>query len=224
VQGRERERFKDRTGAGASLARQLRNTHLEDVLVVGLPRGGVPVAAEVARALEAPLDVVIVRKIGLPWQPELALGAVGEGDVEVLNPEIAGLVSSEDLAELSSHAAAEVSRRVAAWRGSEPAHEVAGRTVVLVDDGIATGATARAAIGVLRARQVARIVLAVPVATKDALTRLRPLVDSVVCVREPEDLISVGAWYDDFRRVDDAEVRALVDDARRRERADTGAP
>lgn len=198
------------------LARRLAEAGLEDVVVAGLPRGGVPVAAEVARELGAPLDVVVVRKLGVPWQPELALGAVGEGGVRVLNPEIARLVPTEDVEALTRRASAEVDRRVAAWRGPHAPHGLEGRTVVLVDDGIATGATVRAAIAVLRASGAARIVLAVPVAAKDVVARLRPLVDDLVCLSEPVELYAVGAWYADFRQVDDAEVRQLLEQARRR--------
>ena len=208
-------RFSDRHEAGVMLARRLARERLGPVVVAGLPRGGVPVAAEVARELQAPLDVVVVRKLGVPWQPELALGAVGEGGVRVLNPEIARLVPSGDVEGLTRRAGAEVDQRVAAWRGGAQGHDVTGRTVVLVDDGIATGATVRAAVAVLRARGATRIVLAVPVAAHDVVARLRPQVDELVCLSEPEDLYAVGAWYADFRQVGDGEVRSLLEQARR---------
>ncbi|MFP5335074.1 MAG: phosphoribosyltransferase family protein, partial [Actinomycetes bacterium] len=175
----------------------------------------------VARELGAPLDVVVVRKLGVPWQPELAFGAVGEGGVRVLNPEIARLVPTPDVEALTARATDEVARRVATWRGAAEGHEVAGRTVVLVDDGIATGATVRAAVAVLRARDAARVVLAVPVAARDVVGRLQSIVDDLVCLSEPDELYAVGAWYEDFRQVADAEVRALLQQARLPGDADT---
>jgi putative phosphoribosyl transferase len=205
------ERFRDRAQAGAMLAQRLTEANLKDVVVAGLPRGGVVVAAEVAHNLGAPLDIVVVRKLGVPWQPELALGAVGEGGVRVLNPEIARLVSAEEVEALTARASDEVARRVMAWRGEKTGHEVADRTIVLVDDGIATGATVRAAIAVLRARRAARIILAVPVVAQDVAELLRPLVDDLIALKEPSDLYAVGAWYADFRQVDDAEVRTLLE-------------
>ncbi|WP_240646081.1 phosphoribosyltransferase family protein [Georgenia sp. SYP-B2076] len=216
-------RFRDRVDAGRLLGRRLAVAGLGDVVVAGLPRGGVPVAAEVARALGAPLDVVVVRKIGVPWQPEVAMGAVGEAGVLVVNPHIAARVPGDRLDELAAIESAEVERRVEAWRGGGEGEGVAGRTVVLVDDGIATGATVRAAIAVLRARAVARIVLAVPVAPREAVEDLRPLVDDLVCLLAPDRLYAVGAWYEDFRQVADGEVRALLEAAHGGERAGSGA-
>lgn len=197
------------------LARRLAGGGLGNVVVVGMPRGGVPVAAEVARELGAPLDVVVVRKLGVPWQPELALGAVGEGGVRVLNPDIARLVPAQDIDALTRAASAEVARRAAAWRAHPAEEDLAGRAVVLVDDGIATGASVRAAIAVLRAHRIARLVLAVPVVARDVAAQLRPLVDDLITLREPDELYGVGAWYADFRQVDDDHVRKLLDEARR---------
>ena len=217
---RSQQRFHDRHDAGVRLAERLRGLGLHarpDVVVCGLPRGGVPVAAEVAAALEAPLDVVVVRKLGLPWQPELAIGALGEGGVRVVNREIARLVAPQDLERLTRAATVQVERRVAAWRGSGRGHSLQGRTVVLVDDGIATGATARAAVAVLRAAGVRRVVLAVPVAVQQVVQRLRPEVDEMVCLAEPPDLGSVGSWYEDFEQVSDDEVRSLLERFRRQE-------
>jgi putative phosphoribosyl transferase len=221
--------FRDRGHAGDLLAALLRD-HLAEHLhgagpggtvVVALPRGGVAVAAPVAHALAVPLDVVVVRKLGVPWQPEVAVGAVGEGGVRVLNPDVVDLVSAADLEAMTRTEQAEVAARVAAWRGRRTGHEVAGRTVVLVDDGIATGATARAAVQVLRASGAARIVLAIPVVAQDTAERLRPLVDDLVALVEPAELWSVGAWYDDFTQVDDSQVRALLDRAHREDRGVT---
>ena len=209
------EQFRDRAHAGKLLAERLAEANLKDAVVAGLPRGGVVVAAEVAHELGAPLDIVVVRKLGVPWQPELALGAVGEGDIRVLNPEISRLVAEADIDALTRKEVAEVARRVSAWRGGKPGQEVEGRTVVLVDDGIATGATVRAAIAVLRARRAARIVLAVPVVAHDVAQQMRPLVDHLLTLKEPADLCAVGAWYADFRQVEDAEVRPLLEQSRR---------
>lgn len=221
--------FHDRAHAGDLLARRLsedRGTRLggddlSHVVVVGLPRGGVAVAAPVAHALAVPLDVVVVRKLGVPWQPEVAAGAVGEGGVRVLNPDVVGLLSTADLEAGTRTEQAEVAARVAAWRGRRTGNEVAGRTVVLVDDGIATGATARAAVQVLRALGAARIVLAVPVVARDTAEQLRPLVDDLVALVEPEELWAVGAWYDDFTQVDDAQVRTMLERAHREDRGVT---
>jgi putative phosphoribosyl transferase len=221
--------FHDRAHAGDLLARRLseeRGAHLggddlSHVVVVGLPRGGVAVAAPVAHALAVPLDVVVVRKLGVPWQPEVAAGAVGEGGVRVLNPDVVGLLSTADLEAETRTEQAEVAARVAAWRGRRTGHEVAGRTVVLVDDGIATGATARAAVHVLRALGAARIVLAVPVVAHDTADQLRGLVDDLVALLEPEELWAVGAWYDDFTQVDDAQVRTMLERAHREDRGAT---
>ncbi|WP_447925545.1 phosphoribosyltransferase family protein [Georgenia muralis] len=179
-------------------------------LVVGLPRGGVPVAAEVARALDAPLDVVVVRKLGVPWQPELAMGAIGEEGVRVLNPAVAARVDPADLDAITRRKQLELDRRVRAWRGVGAGHEVAGRTVVVVDDGIATGATVRAAVAVLLGRGADRIVLAVPVVARDVAAELRGAVDDLVALNEPADLHAVGAWYEDFSPVPDEDVRTLL--------------
>ncbi|KAE8763983.1 phosphoribosyltransferase family protein [Georgenia thermotolerans] len=216
-------RFANRVAAGRQLAQELAAAGLGDVVVAGLPRGGVPVAAEVAAALGAPLDVVVVRKLGVPWQPEVAMGAVGEDGAIVLNPHIAARVRREALEAVTAREREEVERRVAAWRGGAGV-DVRGRTVVLVDDGIATGATVRAAVAVLRARGVRRVILAVPVAAGDALEMLAPLVDDVVCLFVPEELYAVGAWYDDFHQVDDDAVRRLLEEARSRWAPGGGEP
>ncbi|HEX5534683.1 MAG TPA: phosphoribosyltransferase family protein [Actinomycetales bacterium] len=217
---RSQQRFHDRHDAGVRLAERLKGHGLEarpDVVVCGLPRGGVPVAAEVAAALGAPLDVVVVRKLGLPWQPELAIGAVGEGGVRVVNREIARLVAPQDLERLTQAATVQVERRVGAWRGAGRRHSLQGRTVVLVDDGIATGATVRAAVAVLRAAGARSVVLAVPVAVQQVAQRLRSEVDDMICLAEPPDLGSVGSWYEDFEQVSNDEVRLLLERFRRQE-------
>lgn len=205
-------RFLDRVAAGRALADALAALRAENPVVVGLPRGGVPVAAEVASALTAPLDVVLVRKIGSPDRPELAVGAVGEDGVTVRNEALlADLgLSWSDLAGQVAHERAEIARRATSLRPGGPRPDLRGRTVVLVDDGIATGATVVAAIRVLRRLDARRIVLAVPVAPADTVTRLRAIADEVVCVLAPTRFVAVGQWYRDFAQVPDREVRALL--------------
>ncbi|MGJ7439741.1 phosphoribosyltransferase [Aquipuribacter sp. MA13-6] len=211
--GRRPGRWRDRAHAGALLAERLVHTvgPEDDVVVVGLPRGGVVVAAPVARALRAPLDVVVVRKLGVPWQPEVAFGAVGEGGVEVLNPDVVAAVPADQVDAVRAREQAEVDRRARAWRGAGTGPDLGGRTVVVVDDGVATGATARAAVQVLRARGVARLVLATPVVARGTAAWLRRELDDLVALREPGDLGSVGAWFDDFTQVPEAEVRSLLE-------------
>jgi putative phosphoribosyl transferase len=181
-------------------------------VVLGLPRGGVPVAAEVARALDGELDVLVVRKIGVPWQPELAVGAVGEGGVQVVNEGIASgcALTPGQLEELASRARAEVEARVRQLRAGRPAVPLAGRTAIVVDDGVATGATMRAAVEVVRAHGAARVVVAVPVAAAEAVEALRASVDELVVLLEPVDLGGVGLWYADFTQTTDAEVASLL--------------
>jgi putative phosphoribosyl transferase len=209
--------FRDRVDAGRRLAERLASLDGEDVVVLGLPRGGVPVAAEVARALHAPLDVIVVRKLGVPYQPELAMGAVGEGDVLVLNDEVLGVagVGREELDRAAQAERAEVASRALRFRQGRPAVPVAGRVAVVVDDGIATGSTARAACQVARAMGAARVVLAVPVSAPDSAQALRADADEVVCVQEPVGFRAVGQWYEDFDQTPDAEVTRLLLEAAR---------
>jgi putative phosphoribosyl transferase len=204
--------FRNRVDAGRKLAEALPHLRDADVVVLGLPRGGVPVAAEVARALQAPLDVIVVRKVGVPGQPELAMGAVGEGGASVVDTDIvrrAG-VQPDELSAAQAHARAEVQQRVRALRGHRAPAELTGRTAVIVDDGIATGSTARAACRVVRARGAARIVLAVPVASPEAVAGLSSIADEVVCLRRPALFGAVSKFYDDFTPTTDAEVMALL--------------
>jgi putative phosphoribosyl transferase len=208
--------YSNRVDAGERLARALAERAGDpSVCVLALPRGGVPVAAEVARRLEAPLDVLVVRKIGAPGQPELAVGALASGGVIVMNeslmqyftrmqPEIAATIERERL---------ELERRERTYRGDRPPVDVTGRTVILIDDGIATGSTMRAAVRALRDRGAARIVVAVPTAPADTCEMLRALADEVVCLDTPEPFVAVGRWYDDFSQTTDDEVRALLADA-----------
>ncbi len=206
--------FVDRSDAGRRLAARLLAHRGPEVVVVGLPRGGVPVAAEVARALGAPLDVIVVRKVGVPGQPELAVGAVGEGDVLVVDDEVRRLtgVSDDALAHAETRARAELDDALARFRGGRAAMALTGRTVIVVDDGVATGSTARAACRVARARGAARVVLAVPVAPAGWIDRMGDAADEYVAVMAPADLQSVGQAYHEFEPVDDALVRACLRD------------
>ena len=203
--------FKDRVDAGRRLAARLR--HLGgDVVVVGLPRGGVPVAAEVARALDATLDVIVVRKLGVPFQPELGMGAIGEDGIRVINPEVVGMarVTGDELAAVETRERAELVRRAGRFRAGRARVPLAGRVVVIVDDGIATGSTARAACEVARAEGASRVVLAVPVAPRDWTARLAGVADEFVCVDTPEPFFGVGQFYADFTQTTDDEVIACL--------------
>lgn len=206
-------RFRDRRSAGEALARALvGRVDGDDVVVLGLPRGGVPVAAEVAAALDAPLDIICVRKLGHPRNPEFGLGALGEGGVAVLDHALMAYadVTADDLAPVARREQIELDRRAGLYRGGRPALPLTGHTAVIVDDGLATGVTARAAIRVARARGARRVVLAVPVAAPDAELALRNEADDVVAVTVPHDLRAVGHWYDDFTPTRDAEVIAAL--------------
>jgi len=236
-------RFRDRADAGRQLGQRLRELRLVDPVVLALPRGGVPVAFQVARVLGAPLDVIVVRKLGVPFQPELGMGAVGEDGVRVINPEIvdwAG-VSENVLAAVQAREQAEVDadeyalrmlglshdrfeqlvaveqreldRRVERYRRGRDLVEVRGRDVVLIDDGLATGVTAEAALRALRARRPRRLILAVPACAPDTAARLDDVADEVVCLVAPADFVAVGKWYANFGQTDDDEVLHLLDRA-----------
>jgi uncharacterized protein (TIGR00369 family) len=205
-------RFRNRSDAGRRLASRLQFLRSEDVVVLGLPRGGVPVAAEVARALRAPLDVILVRKLGVPAQPELGLGAIGESGARVINPEVVRYahVSEEQIAQVEVKERAELQRRAQRFRGDAPHEPLAGRTAIIVDDGIATGSTARAACQVARALGAAAVVLAVPVAPPSADRGLRGDADEVICLEMPDRFLAIGEWYEDFAQTSDEEVVALL--------------
>ena len=209
--------FSDRVDAGRQLAERLEYLRGTDTVVLGLPRGGVPVAAEVARVLNAPLDVIVVRKLGVPFQPELAMGAIGEDGARVLNPDVLAMasISPDELATVERRERAILDARVAELRKGRERIEVRGRTVVIVDDGIATGATARAACDVARRHGAAQVVLAVPVASAESLLDLTGF-DELVCVNVPRRLVAVGNHYVDFSATTDDEVTALLDAAARR--------
>jgi putative phosphoribosyl transferase len=210
--------FIDRIDAGRRLAARLQNLHDDSVVVLGLPRGGVPVAYEIARALDAPLDVIVVRKLGVPFQPELGMGAIGEDGVRILNDEVIRLagVSASELAEVEARERAELERRTRRYRGDRLREPLEGRTVVVVDDGIATGSTARAACQVARAHGAARVVLAVPVAPPGWEAQLGADADEFVCLETPEPFFAVGQFYADFSQTSDEEVIACLERAAHR--------
>ena len=211
--------FADRVEAGRLLANELgKYAGRDDVVVLGLPRGGVPVAAEVARALGAPLDVLVVRKLGAPGQEELAIGAIGEGGVRVLNEGLVGRLEldKEDIERIAAREERELERRVAAYRGGHEALEVEGQTVVVVDDGVATGATMRAGLQALRAMGAEWVVAAAPVGAEDSVAALAEEADDVVVLETPEWFSAVGQWYENFGQTTDDEVRGLLAESRRR--------
>ena len=209
--------FRDRTDAGLRLGEHLAARRAPDVIVLGLPRGGVPVAAEIARALDAPLDVIVVRKLGVPTHPEVAMGAIGEGGVRLLDEALIaqlGITPAEvDAVERRERATLDV--RVAQLRTDGVRLDLTGRTAIIVDDGIATGATAAAACQVARQLGAARVVVASPVGPSDAARRLDGA-DEVVCLLQPAGFQAVGAHYRDFRQTTDEEVTELLESARRR--------
>jgi len=205
--------YRDRTEAGKRLAERLTDyADRPDVLVLALPRGGVPVAYEVARALQAPLDVFLVRKLGVPGHEELAMGAIATGGVRVLNDDVVDYLSirGEVIDAVAADELRELERRERAYRGDRPAPDVKGKTVILVDDGLATGSTMRAAAAALRRQRPARIVVAVPVSAPQTCDEYRMGVDEIVCAVTPEPFHAVGQWYADFSQTTDEEVRELL--------------
>jgi predicted phosphoribosyltransferase len=209
--------FRNRTDAGKALAAHLmKYAGQSDVLVLALPRGGVPVAYEVATAIGAPLDVFVVRKLGMPGHEEYAIGAVASGGVRVMDDEIVrGLaISPAAVEQVAVRELAELRRRERAYRGDRPEPEIAGRTIILIDDGLATGSSMRAAVRALLARNPARIVVAVPIAARDSCAAFEREVDEVVCVVTPEPFHAVGLWYEDFGQTSDREVHELLDKSR----------
>jgi predicted phosphoribosyltransferase len=210
--------FKDRRDAGKQLAQELSAyAGRSDVIVLALPRGGVPVAYEVARALNAPLDIFIVRKLGLPGHEELAIGAIASGGIRVLNYDIvqALKIPQTMINTVTRQELQELDRRERAYRGDRPPPEVRGRTVILIDDGLATGASMRAAVAALRTKNPARIVVAVPTAAPETCAAFESEVDEIVCAMTPEPFYGVGRWYEDFSQTTDEEVRALLEEAAR---------
>lgn len=207
-------RFRDRSEAGRRLADELREyAHRSDVVVLALPRGGVPVGYEVAEALDVPLDVFVVRKLGLPGQEELAMGAVATGGVRVLDRNLirAAGVTDEQLQRVIQEQELELQRRELAYRGDRPRTDLHEKIVILVDDGLATGASMRAAVEAVRHDRPARIVVAVPVAARETCDAFRDIVDEVVCAMTPEPFHAVGLWYEDFTQTTDQDVHDLLE-------------
>jgi len=205
--------FADRAEAGRALADALAGRRAApDTLVLGLPRGGVPVAFEIARALDLPLDVLVVRKLGLPWQPELAMGAIASGGALVVNEQVLRYLpaDSDALEQVRVREQAELERRERDYRGDRPPLAMAGRTGILVDDGLATGATMEAAVRALQTLGAKHVVVAVPVASPEARDRIAAVADEVVCLAAPEWFSAVGQWYRDFGQTTDDEVRDLL--------------
>jgi putative phosphoribosyl transferase len=208
-----RSRFRDRRDAGRRLAAELRAyANRRDVIVLALPRGGVPVGFEVARALHAPLDVFVVRKLGVPGHDELAMGAIASGGVQVVNRDIVRLarVSDEQLAQVVAAEKMELERRERLYRGDRPFPDLHGTTAILVDDGLATGSSMRVAIAALRLEAPTQIVVAVPIAAPDVCESVRSAADDVICAETRDPFRSVGTWYDDFSQTTDEEVHDLL--------------
>ena len=209
-------KFKDRTEAGQVLARKLAAyANHEDVVVLALPRGGVPVAFEIATALNVPLDVFLVRKLGVPGQSELAMGAIANGGVRVLNQDIVRSLRLSDavIDKVAAQEQQELERRERLYRDDRPLPLLHERTVIIVDDGLATGATMRAAIEAIRQQQAARIVVAVPISSPETCRALAAQVEEIICVETPQPFCSVGLWYEDFPQTTDEEVRNLLKQA-----------
>ncbi len=215
-----RERFRDRRHAGRELAQRVEpfvwtDGKRSDVVVLALPRGGVPVAYEVASTLEVPLDVFLVRKLGVPGHEELAMGAIASGGVRVLNDDVVEVygIGDHTIAAVEAEERAELERRERAYRGRRPVVDLTGKTAILVDDGLATGATMRAAIHAARAQHAAKVIVAVPVASREVCRDIAVEADDIVCARTPEPFHGVGLWYEDFSQTSDEEVRALLSQA-----------
>ena len=213
-------RFHDRTDAGQRLADALgAYANRLDVMVLALPRGGVPVAAEVARKLSLPLDVLLVRKLGVPFQPELAMGAISVGGVRIVNKEVVGAfgISPEAIETVAREEQRELERRERTYRGDAPALKVAGKTVILVEDGIATGSTMLAAVAAVRQLKAARVIVAAPTVAASTCDKMCEIADDVVALLAPEEFYAVGQWYEDFSQTTDEEVRELLAQAACRE-------
>lgn len=209
--------FEDRRQAGLALAEKLmKYRDTPELLVLALPRGGVPVAYEVARALDADLDVLTVRKLGVPQQPELAMGAIASGGAQTLNDSViqSCRVTEDALEQVLARERRELERREKSYRGDLPAPRIKGRTVIIVDDGLATGASMEAAIKALRSLEPARVIIAVPVAPPDSINQLVKFADDVVCILTPQQFYALSLWYHDFSQTTDEEVHDLLDKAR----------
>jgi putative phosphoribosyl transferase len=219
LEDKEKALFRDRRDAGKKLAQRLvEYTGREDVIVLALPRGGVPVAYEVASALKTPLDIFIVRKLGWPGHEEMAIGAIASGGVRVLNEDIVRYLNIPDtlIDAVAQRELQELERREREYRGKRPPLELKDRTVILIDDGLATGASMRAAIVGVRAQAPAQIVVAVPTAALETCKALEPEVDQMICASTPEPFYGVSRWYEDFSQTTDEEVRLLLEKANRK--------
>lgn len=206
-------RFHNRTEAGQLLAKQLTAfANAQDVLVLGLPRGGVPVAYEVAKALNVPLDICLVRKLGVPGREELAMGAIAAGGIRVLNDDVVEnlQIKPETIEAVTKQELQELQRRDRNYRGQQPPPDISDRTIILIDDGIATGSTMLAAITTLQTQQPKQIIVAIPVAEPQVCEQLQTLVDKVVCLAMPKPLYAIGLWYHNFSQTSDAQVRELL--------------
>lgn len=211
-------RFKNREDAGRRLAAELRGYAGRDgVMVLGLPRGGIPVAVQVAEALQAPLDVFVVRKLGLPWHEELAMGALASGGVRVLDADLIRIarVTDAEIDHVTMLEQTEMERRESRYRGDRPFPELFGKTVILVDDGLATGSTMRAAVEALRKHRPGDVIVAVPVAPPDVCDAFGYIADEIICAETPEPFQAVGLWYEDFSQTTDDEVHWLLERSRR---------
>jgi len=206
--------FDDRRDAGRALVLEIQRLGLDNPLILGLPRGGIPVAFEIAKALDAELDTLVVRKLGAPFQPELAVGAIASGGIKVLNEDVLNRASGLNesvLEKIIEREKLELARREFAYRGDREHSPLAGRNVVLVDDGMATGATMRAAALAVRSQRPAKLIVAVPTASQDALEMIEALADEVICLEAPPHFYAVGEWYRHFGQTTDDEVRRLLD-------------
>ncbi len=205
--------IRNRTSAGKELAEALQSYQdLENVIILALPRGGLPVAVEIAQKLNAPLDLMLVRKLGVPSYPELAMGAIASGDIKVLNPHVIYSygISEAQIEEVEKREREELDRRAVAYRGQRPYPDLNDKIVIIVDDGLATGATMHAALDAVRLQNPRSIVIAVPVAPPDSISELRQKVDEVICPLQPTQLSSIGQWYEDFSQVSDEDVTELL--------------
>ena len=213
MQVMENRIYKDRRDAGRALVPNIERCALQDPIVLGLPRGGIPVAHEIALAIDAPLDVLVVRKLGAPFQPELALGAIASGQVRVLNEELLEQIPDIDdsvIEEIAARETEELTRREKLYRGERPYPDLRDREVVLVDDGMATGSTMRAASQAVQSKDPAKVLIAVPTASADAVELVADTVDEVICLDTPSPFLAVGYYYRDFGQTTDDEVRRIL--------------
>ncbi|NLP02434.1 MAG: phosphoribosyltransferase [Fibrobacter sp.] len=219
------ERYRDRAEAGRELAKHLQKyADMPDLLVLALPRGGIVVAFEVSLALNGELDVFLVRKLGAPYEPELAMGAIAEGGILLLNDAVVNYlsISKETIEETAQQQLAELQRRQQLYRNGRPSPRISGRPVIVVDDGVATGATMKAALKAIKRKEPSVLVAAVPVGAQSTCLELKAVADEVVCLEMPEPFMSVGLWYEDFRQIEDSEVTELLQKAFKHQKNEEG--